>query len=256
MPPKSRVDWLGLSLAIVLCVLALYTIGWIPPIQRKEPFVASAGSGVMVPPSKIKCTKVGLNAVAAASMVQSGGKTWLCEDMINANLLIAGDTVAKMAYLSRNDVVCISQDASGTMYTCMDPSLDPMDESPDNQYMNYETACNAFYSKYMDISNALTTLQKMLATITSNQSSLNGSKKMLDDMYTDYKCATGSNFTNGQKKVCNAILQSKTALATGATKSASLNAILMDSITPAINSRAGIVKTLREYHCNFVLPVV
>jgi hypothetical protein len=180
---KTRVDWLGLGLAIILCVLALYIIGWIPsypPIEIKESFLASAGSGVMGPPSKIKCRKVGLNATVLPSLTQSGGKTWLCEDTVNATQLITGDKTLQMAYISRNDVVCIAQDASGTIYTCMDPSLDPYDESPSNEYDNYDTACNAYYAKYADISNALTTLIKMKDTIIGNQESLEKSKGILE----------------------------------------------------------------------------
>jgi hypothetical protein len=186
-----RIDWLGLSLAIILCVLALYIIGWIPtypPIVIHEGFLASAGAGVMTPPAKIKCKKIGLNTTAAPSLVQSGGQTWLCADITNANQLVAGDKDAKMAYISRNDVVCISQDASGTIYTCMDPKMDPLDESPSNEYSNYTTSCNSYYVKYTDISNALTTLLNMQSTIIGNQLSLQESKAILESMITKYKC--------------------------------------------------------------------
>jgi len=257
---KTRVDWLGLGLAVILCVLALYIIGWIPtypPIVINEGFVASAGSGVMTPPTKIKCRKVGLNAVAGASLVQSGGNTWLCEDSTNANQLIAGDTTLKMAYISRNDVVCVSQDGSGTIYTCMDPSLDPFDESPSNQYDNYATSCNAYYAKYSDISNALTTLQKMQSTILGNQSSLQDSKAILDSMNRLYKCDTRSTMTNkSQQTICNAVVYAISAISKNITRASDLGAILMESIRPALDSRAGLIRTLREYHCDFVLPVI
>ena len=257
---KTRVDWLGLGLAVILCVLALYIIGWIPtypPIVIKEGFLASAGSGVMTPPTKIKCRKVGLNAVAGASLVQSGGNTWLCEDPTNANQLIAGDTTLKMAYISRNDVVCISQDGSGTIYTCMDPSLDPWDESPFNQYDNYATSCNAYYAKYSDISSALTTLQKMQSTILGNQVSLQESKAILDAMNTKYKCDTRNSMTNmKQKTICNAVVFASTAIASNVTKASDLGTILIRAIQPALDSRTGLIRTLREYHCDFVLPAI
>ena len=257
---KTRRDWLGIALVVVLCALSLYIIGWIPtypPIKLKEGFLASAGSGVMAPPSKIKCKKTGLNATAAPSLVQSGGQTWLCEDSTNANKLIAGDLTLKMAYISRNDLVCVSQDASGTIYTCMDQSMDPADESPANQYTNYTTACNNFYAKYLDISSALTTLITMRDTITGNTVSLQSSHKLLDTMFTNYKCAaTPASYSEGQKRVCNAISQSRTAMLNDVNLSSALETILMKNITPALESRAGLIRTLNEYHCDFVLPKV
>jgi hypothetical protein len=257
---KTRVDWLGLCLAVILCLLTLYIIGCIPKYPStvlRESFLASAGTGVMVPPSKIKCSKVGLNATPANSMVQSGGKTWLCADQTNANKLVAGDTTLRMAYISRNDIICVAQDGSGTIYTCMDPGLDPYDESPANEYMNYTTSCNAFYVKYLDISNALTTLQIMQTTILGNQSSLQESQAILDAMHKSYKCDTmPSTYTEGQKKVCNAIVQARSAITSNVSKSSSLGAIIMESIRPALQSRTDLIKSLREYHCEFDLPVI
>jgi hypothetical protein len=254
----TKVDWLGLCLAAILCIATLYIINCITsdPTPIEEGFLASAGAGVMVPPKKILCSKVGLNATSAPSLVQSGGQTWLCADQTHANKLVAGDTLLKMAYISRNDVVCVAQDEDGTIYTCMDPSLDPYDESPANGYANYTTSCNAFYAKYTDISNALTTLQKMQATILGNQSSLQESQAILDAMHSKYKCATGTSFTDGQKKVCNAIAQSRTAITSNVTKSSDLGKILMNSIRPALESRTDLIKSLREYHCDFDLPVI
>ena len=255
----TKVDWLGLCLSTILCIAVLYIISCIRtyPTIIKEDFLASSGTGVMVPPAKILCSKVGLNATSAPSMVQSGGQTWLCADQTHANNLVAGDILLKMAYISRNDVVCVQQDSSGTIYTCMDPRLDPYDESPANEYANYTTSCNAFYAKYMDISNALTTLQKMQATIIGNQLSLQDSQAILDAMHTQYKCnAMPSHYTEGKKTVCNAVIQARAAIVSNVTKSANLGEILMQSIRPALQSRNGLIKSLREYHCNFVLPVI
>ena len=226
------------------------------PTIIKEGFLASSGTGVMVPPKKILCSKVGLNATSAPSMVQSGGQTWLCADQTHANKLVAGDILLKMAYISRNDVVCVAQDEGGTIYTCMDPSLDPYDESPANEYANYTTSCNAFYAKYTDISNALTTLQKMQATIIGNQLSLQDSQAILDAMHSKYKCETGATFTDGQKKVCNAIVQARSAIRSNVTRSSDLGRILLNSIQPALESRTNLIKSLREYHCEFDLPVI
>ena len=256
---KTSVDWLGLSLATILCVLALYIIGWIPtypPILIKEGFMASAGSGVMGPPSKIKCRKVGLNATAVPSLTQSGGNTWLCADATNATQLIGGDKTLQMAYISRNDTVCVAQDADGTIYTCMDPSLDPYDESPSNEYDNYTTSCNAYYAKYYDISNALTTLLKMKETILGNQESLQSSKTILDTMNTGYKCVNRATMDLKHKTICNAIVLAITAITSDVAKASDLKDILLKSIQPALDSRTGLIRTLREYHCDFVLPTI
>jgi len=253
----TKVDWLGLALTVILCIATLYIVCCIPsypPIVLHEGFLASAGSGVMAPPKRIQCSKVGLNAVATPSLVQSGGQTWLCADQTNANLLIAGDTTLKMAYISRNDTVCISQDASGTIYTCMDSNLDPTDESPTDEYSNYRAACDSFYVKYVDISNALSTLERMQATILSNESSLQNSQAILDGMYNNYKCGTRTTFSEGQKHVCNAIQQARSNIVLDVSQASTLGATLLKSIQPALDSRAGLIKTLSEYHCDFVLP--
>lgn len=210
----------------------------------------------MAPPSKIKCRKVGLNATVLPSLTQSGGKTWLCEDMVNATQLIEGDKTLKMAYISRNDVVCIAQDASGTIYTCMDPSLDPYDDSPSDEYDNYDTACNAYYAKYADISNALTTLIKMKDTIIENQESLEKSKGILETMNTNYKCINRATMNLKHKTICNAVVLAITAITSNVTKASDLKGILLKSIQPALDSRAGLIRTLREYHCDFVLPTI
>jgi hypothetical protein len=254
----KKVDWLGLALAALLCLATLYIVSSIPtyPIV-KEGFLASAGSGVMTPPSRIRCSKTTLNTVATPSLLQSGGNTWLCADQTNANQLIAGDTTLKMAYISRNDAICISQDEDGTIYTCMDSRLDlEEDMSTENEFDNYITACNAYYVKYIDISNALTTLKLMQDTISNNNASLESSKAILNTMYTSYKCDNASSFTDGQKKVCNAVEQTRASIANDATQSKSLGDILMTSIKPALDSRAGLIRTLREYRCEFDLPVI
>ena len=170
--------------------------------------------------------------------------------------LIKGDVVAKMAYISRNDTVCIAQDGSGTIYTCMDSSLDPYDESPSNEYDNYTTSCNAYYSKYTDISNALTTLLKMRDTILGNETSLESSKAILNTMNTTYKCNTKDTMDLKHKTICNAVILANTAIASNVVKASSLRAILMASIQPALDSRVGLIRTLREYHCDFVLPTI
>jgi len=254
----ARVDWLGLTLAGILCIAVLYILCY-RPTDVKEGFLTSAGSGVMQPPTRIKCSKVSLNATAGPSLVQSGGQTWLCEDHTNATKLIAGDTVLKMAYLSRNDIVCISQDASGTIYSCMDQSLSDEDESADYAFDNYTTSCNAYYSKYTDISNALTTLIGMKNTILANTDALKNSKSILDTMRSEYKCVdtTATKSTKTSKEIiCNAVIQTQGAIASNVTKSSDLEKILIRSIQPALDSRTGLIRTLREYHCDFSMPVI
>ena len=254
----ARIDWLGLGLTSILCMLAIYIISSLreyPPIKI-EPFVsgASTGIGLSQVPSAIQCSKVALNTNATPNLTQSGGQTWLCADSTNANKLIAGDKSFKPAkpYISRNDLVCISQDEKKTIYTCMDHSMVPGDESPQQGYDDYKTSCDNFYAKYLDISGALSTLKTMKATITENSTTLGTMKATLDGMYIQYKCES---ITDDSKKIiCNAIAQAQGSINKNKGKASDLEGLLMAHIQPALDAKKGLVDTINQYKCDYVLP--
>jgi len=247
-------DRIGLGLTMIACVIVLYIIGNARSMSsRIEPFVAGSpgvtGTGLSTPPATILCKKMSLNAAAGTSLTTSGGQTWLCKNQTEAKKLIKGDI---NPYLARNDAVCIDQE-DGKFYTCLDLNV-PIDddETPTTEYSDYDTACKNYEKKYYDLSGALTTLLAMKDSIHSNSTLLGTSFATLDGMYTKYGCDT---ITDSSKKIiCNAIMQSRFLISQNKDKAQKLEDLLMPVIQPALDSRAGLITTLREYQCKFKLP--
>ena len=249
-------DWIGLGLAMIACLLVLYIIGKARPVGPRliEPFVAGSpgvtGKGLSTPPASILCTKLSLNAAAGTSLTSSGGQTWLCKNPTEAKKLIKGDI---NPYLARNDAVCIDQEGDKKFYTCLDLTI-PIDddETPDMSYSDYDTACKNYEKKYYDLSGALTTLMAMKDSINSNSILLGSSFTTLDTMYAQYKC---DSITDSTKKIiCNAITQSRFLISQNKDKAKKLEELLMPAIQPALDSRNGLITTLKEYQCKFKLP--
>ena len=238
---------------MIACLLVLYIIGNARPIGPHliEPFVAgSPSTGLSTPPATIFCTKMSLNAVAGTSLTTSGGQTWLCKSAADAKKLIKGDI---NPYLARNDAVCIDQEGDKKFYTCLDLTV-PIDddETPGMAYSDYDTACKNYEKKYYDLSGALTTLMAMKDSIHSNSILLGSSFTTLDTMYTKYAC---DSITDSNKKViCNAITQTRFLISQNKDKATKLEDLLMPAIQPALDSRAGLITTLKEYQCKFKLP--
>jgi hypothetical protein len=249
-------DRIGLVLSIIACLLVLYIVGNARPVGPHliEPFIAGSpgvsGTGLSKPPASIKCTKMSLNASPGSSLSASGGQTWLCSSRTDAAKLIKGDI---NPYLARNDLVCVDQEGDQKFYTCLDLNV-PIDDddTPELEYSDYDTACKNYEKKYYDLSGALTTLMAMRDSIRSNSSLLGSSFTTLDTMYTKYACDSVTEPT--KKIICNAITQTRFLISQNKDKATKLEDLLMPAIQPALDSRAGLITTLREYKCKFKLP--
>jgi hypothetical protein len=248
-------DRIGLGLAMIACLLLLYIIGNARPLNRRiESFVAGSpgvsGTGLSTPPATILCTKMSLNAAPGNSLSTSGGQTWLCKDVNEAKKLIKGDI---NPYLARNDAVCIDQEGDKKFYTCLDLNI-PIDDddTADMSYSDYDTACKNYEKKYYDLSGALTTLLAMKESIRSNSTLLGSSFATLDTMYKQYDCDAITDST--KKVICNAITQTRFLISNNKDKAVKLEDLLMPAIQPALDSRNGLITTLKEYQCKFKLP--
>ena len=256
MTPKA--DWFGLSLVIILCLLALYALAYKPDMTpiRIEPFLASAGDGVIAIPTAVKCTKIGLNTSSLVSTFKTGGNTWLCDEYKDAEALVKGKPSEKKAYISRNDIVCISQDSEMTIYTCINPEAESIydDEYADNSNRHYTATCNAYYSKYVDISDSATSLQNMMNNVKDNSDSVASMIATLDDMHSKYACINIATYTGSKKAICNAIIYAKNGIVKDKASIVNIAAIIQAAIQPSLNTRFQVMESLRQYKCDNVIP--
>jgi hypothetical protein len=195
-----------------------------------------------------------LNTVAGFSTGESGGQTWLCKDDASVQQLLQGDKSFKPArpYISPNDITCVAQDASGTLYTCLDRSKAVDDSSTSDQYDNYTTSCNNYYKSYIDISNSLTTLIRMKLAVFDGSENLVKSMNALNDIYKKYGCeslTTGPNVA-----ICNGITRATASLLKDVQRIAALSKPVEDAAVPARSSRTKMVDALNDYRCGYKIP--
>ena len=247
-------DWFSILCIGILCVLALYCICELPtypPIHIEEGFQAVP---LAVLPRSIECTMTSLNARAGFSTAESGGQTWLCKNDASVQQLLKGDRSFKPArpYISPNDIACVAQDASGTLYTCLDRSKGIDDSSASDQYDNYTTSCNNYFKSYTDISNSLTTLIKMKLAVFDGSENLVKSMNALNEIYTKSGCAT---ITSGPKlAVCNGVTKASANLLKDIERIVTLSKPVENAAAPARASRTNMVNALNDYRCGYKIP--
>jgi hypothetical protein len=194
---------------------------------------------------------ISLNATAGFSTAESGGQTWLCNDDASVQQLLKGDRSFKPArpYISPNDIACVSQDASGTLYTCLDRSKGIDDSSTSDQYDNYTKSCNNYFKSYIDISNSLTTLIKMKLAVFDGSENLVKSMNALNDTYTKYGCKSVT--TGPNVAVCNGITKASASLLKDIERIVTLSKPVEDAAAPARASRTKMVNALNDYKCGY-----
>jgi len=247
-------DWLGIGLIVVLCLLLLYSIT--SQYTPHEGFVVTTRAPV---PKSINCRVESLNKLPGISTSESGGQTWLCSDnsvtdaFTHANKLRNGDRSYRppRPYIAENDQICVSQDEKGTIFTCLDLSQPPGDDSQDAQLANYEQSCNRYYKTYTDVSNSLTALMKMKQSVFDGSGQLLNSRNMLLEMFTRYNCNSQS---GANRIVCNAINNVADSMLERMSDISDVYKPISESLQPSRESRTSLVNILNSFGCGFNIP--
>ena len=114
--------------------------------------------------------------------------------------------------------------------------------------------CNAYYSKYVDISDSATSLQNMMNNVKDNSDSVASMIATLDDMHSKYACINIATYTGSKKAICNAIIYAKNGIVKDKASIVNIAAIIQAAIQPSLNTRFQVMESLRQYKCDNVIP--